>query len=591
MIDFRAGTGAGDAADGWAVDVLELAYEDLDGDGHGGELDCDEGDPGLHFGRDDDLDGSSACEDCDEGDPAVHAGAPEVCDGTDNDCDGVADGGPQLADPLDDPALVASRWSLVGAASHDSVEGWIELTPAAPDLAGAAWLRSPVSAGTFSVSFALRIDGYGGADGLAFAWHWGGDTHLGGAGGALGVYPGLASVAGYAVELDSFADPMDSDGNHVALTPFGSWQQGHQVAAELPEALDDGQWHRVVVSQRAATLRVWVDGEPWIVEGPMPAAVDAMTLGFGAATHASYARHLIDDIQICNVDLLDADFDGHLDVAAGGDDCDDGDPAVHPGAAEVCDGVADNNCDGLDDSLEIDDDGDGYTECGDPAGGVDCDDGDPGIHPGAPEGCDGVDTDCDGSSAPDEEDADGDGFAPCSGDCGEGDDQVHPGAPQVCDGILDNDCDGVPDDNEHDGDGDGVGECGGDCDDADPGTHPDADEVCADGVDNDCDGAIDGDDPDCAGDDDTGDDDTGDDDTGDDDTGDDDTADDDTADDDTGDDDSAEENTGDDDSAGEEQLLLTSACRCQPAAGGGSASALLLVAAAVLGRRRRVHRR
>ena len=420
------------------------------------------------------------------------------------------------------------RWSLVGAASHDPLEGWIELTPAAPDQAGAAWLKSPVSTGTFSVSFALRIDGHGGADGLAFAWHWGGDTHLGGAGGALGVYPGLASVAGYAVELDSFADPMDSDGNHVALTPFGSWQQGHQVAAELPEALDDGQWHRVVVSQWAATLRVWVDGEHWIDEGPMPAAVDAMTLGFGAATHASYARHLIDDVRICNVDLLDSDFDGHLDVAAGGDDCDDGDPAVYPGAAE------------------IDDDGDSYTECGDPAGDVDCDDADP---------------------------------------------AVHPGAPQVCDAILDNDCDGVPDADEHGGDGDGVGECGGDCDDSDPGTHPAAAEVCADGVDNDCDGAVDGDDPDCAGDDDTGDDDTGDDDTGDDDTGDDDTADDDTADDDTGDDDSAEENPGDDDSAGDEQLLLTSACRCQPAVGGGPAPVLVLVAAALLGRRCRVRRR
>ena len=44
----------------------------------------------------------------------------------------------------------------------------------------------------------------------------------------------------------------------------------------------------------------------------------------------------------------DGDSDGYYDEACGGDDCDDTDPAVNPGAAEVCDGV-DNNCaDGID---------------------------------------------------------------------------------------------------------------------------------------------------------------------------------------------------------------------------------------------------
>ena len=42
-------------------------------------------------------------------------------------------------------------------------------------------------------------------------------------------------------------------------------------------------------------------------------------------------------------DVCDADIDG--DGAANGDDCEPADPAIHPGAGEVCDGV-DNNCDG-----------------------------------------------------------------------------------------------------------------------------------------------------------------------------------------------------------------------------------------------------
>ncbi|HSN98485.1 MAG TPA: MopE-related protein, partial [Candidatus Nanopelagicales bacterium] len=49
---------------------------------------------------------------------------------------------------------------------------------------------------------------------------------------------------------------------------------------------------------------------------------------------------------------LDVDEDGHMAAICGGDDCDDGDPAVFPGAADdTCDGE-DNDCSGIaDDAL------------------------------------------------------------------------------------------------------------------------------------------------------------------------------------------------------------------------------------------------
>jgi len=183
----------------------------------------------------------------------------------------------------------------------------------------------------------------------------------------------------------------------------------------------------------------------------------------------------------------DADGDGYDDDACGGSDCDDGDATVHPGAPEVCDGVLDNDCSGNTDPDEVDNDGDGYSECAD-----DCADNNASVHPGAPEVCDGVaDNDCNGSDDPAEVDDDGDGESECEGDCDDGDDTIHSAAPEVCDGVLDNDCDGVVDPAEVDDDGDGFDECADDCDDQLAAAHPGAPEVCDGVADNDCNGVDD----------------------------------------------------------------------------------------------------
>jgi len=95
---------------------------------------------------------------------------------------------------------------------------------------------------------------------------------------------------------------------------------------------------------------------------------------------------------------FDVDHDGFTTCQG---DCNDHDATIYPGAPELCDGK-DNNCNGLiDEGCScgcVDNDHDGYYTY-DPINcptGNDCDDYNPAVHPGAPELCDGIDNNCDG---------------------------------------------------------------------------------------------------------------------------------------------------------------------------------------------------
>ncbi len=177
------------------------------------------------------------------------------------------------------------------------------------------------------------------------------------------------------------------------------------------------------------------------------------------------------------------DEDG--DGVVAGEDCDDGNPNIYPGATEIAYDGVDQDCDGGD---LVDVDGDGYAAV--EAGGNDCNDEDPQIGPREDEiPYDGVDQNCDGE---DVTDVDGDGYVGEDGggdDCDDEDPFVYPGAVEIPYDRTDQDCDGE-DLTDVDGDGyDGRRAGGDDCNDLDETINPAAEEVCdEERVDHDCDG-------------------------------------------------------------------------------------------------------
>ena len=269
----------------------------------------------------------------------------------------------------------------------------------------------------------------------------------------------------------------------------------------------------------------------------------------------------------------DFDNDG---VTENDGDCDDENPLIYAGAEEVCDEL-DNDCNQLiDDNATdapmwyLDTDNDGYgresflvTECTAPVGYVlvktdengeildDCNDGDPLVHPSAPEYCDGRDNDCDDLIDDEDEDWTGDAYwyrdadqdtfgnpedmvrqcerptgfvqgteqvSPENADCNDTNPDINPNAVEVCDEV-DNDCDGLIDDQDTeeildriwtiDSDGDGFGNADSeaatiascedvdgyapnsdDCDDSSADISPLGIEIC-DLIDQNCDGIID----------------------------------------------------------------------------------------------------
>ncbi len=391
--------------------VSNIYYRDFDEDTYG--------DPAVVTYADSPPEGYVADNtDCNDADAAVHPGATETCNGVDDDCDGATDEGVKTTFYEDSDA---DTYGNADAPVEACVapEGYVSNSTDCNDAVAA------IHPGAVEVCDGVDNNCNGETD------------------------EGVKSTFYHDGDLDTYGDP--SDAVQACALPEGYVTNNQDCddanaavnpgAAEICDGLDndcDLQVDEGVKNTYYHDVDLDTYGDP-------SAAVQACTLPAGYVTNNQ--------------------------------DCNDGNADVHPGATEICDGI-DNNCDlqvdeGVTTIYYRDADGDTYGDplvtvqaCALPDGYVannlDCNDGNPDVHPGATEVCDGVDNDCDGQT--DEElkityyrDVDDDSYgvtgdtqdlcgpigdytATQGGDCNDANAAVHPGAAEICDGV-DNDCD------------------------------------------------------------------------------------------------------------------------------------------------------
>lgn len=288
---------------------------------------------------------------------------------------------------------------------------------------------------------------------------------------------------------------MAGDTFRLLLEPSGALVRDSDLMFAVAGYKSDQS--KPVVFGHSTTPIQFGDGQVRVLDLPMATFSDArhgVTVTGCAWWNATDDRNKQDAIAPLDDGDCDAFTAGHDEGGACQLDCNDKNPAIHPGATEICDNGVDENC-CADNDGKLDLDGDGFATCG--AGEHDCVDG--------PRGGVG-ETDAFGDNVPPED--------------------INPAAAELCDGI-DNNCSGTCDEAEgFDGDGDGYLNCrrtsgpgtrtvgvhvvtsagggstcqpsGLDC--ADTGTvgnlpaasiHPGAADNQCDGIDEDCDGSCD----------------------------------------------------------------------------------------------------
>lgn len=487
---------------------------------------------------DNDMDGYASDVDCDDDNADVNPGATETCNGIDDNCDGDVDEGLASTYYLDSDGdgfgdLTMSLLACTQPANYVAIGGDCDDNNAAVNADATEVCNGIDDNCNTQIDEGLLNTYYFDADGDGY--------------GSL-----LTSQQACSAPVDFVDNADDCNDNNANEFPGQIW---------YADADGDGYGDGTSQTDCLRPMGYFLETELTATSGDCEPDNAAFNPGATETCDGldNDCNGTADDNITYQDYYLDSDGDGFgagaalndcqspgADYVLQGNDCDDTNADVSPGATELCNGL-DDNCDGqVDEGLLVtfylDADGDGFGNsaitvlaCSAPANYVpisdDCDDTNADVNIGATEVCNGIDDNCDGQV--DEGllstyylDSDGDGFgdpvasamacsAPTSyvannDDCDDSNAAVNPSAMELCNGLDDN-CNSQVDEGVLvtyylDSDGDGFGNAAtsamacsaptnyvansNDCDDNNAAVYPGATEIC-NGFDDNCDGQID----------------------------------------------------------------------------------------------------
>jgi hypothetical protein len=156
---------------------------------------------------------------------------------------------------------------------------------------------------------------------------------------------------------DLTTEPIDCSKLDVVILRYWRWlgvEDANFDKATISLSTDGETWSTVWENAELVVDSAWTEQEVDLtaLAARQPTVYLRWTMGPTDKAY-QYCGWNIDDIRIMGMDIVncwDADGDGFYDPACGGDDCNDSDATMFPGAIESCTDGVDNDCNALVDS-------------------------------------------------------------------------------------------------------------------------------------------------------------------------------------------------------------------------------------------------
>jgi len=292
---------------------------DLDGDGY--------------------MDASCGGDDCDDNNPSAYPGAEEICDGIDNNCDGNVDEG-----------------LFCGDADGD---GYIDINFGGDDCDDTNWEVSPGATELCDDGLDNNCDGQEN-EGCEGVCDTDGDGYLDQNNFFCGIFGSTDDCDDNNMDVNPAATEICGDGvdNNCDGNVDEGCLRGYGESCSVNDDCLSGLCNTYNATCTNGDIGDYCGDGTQCNSGycdSNSATCSNGAFGDSCGIDSDCASALCDwNTFTCITACSDVDGDGYMDASCGGDDCDDNNMDVNPGASEVCDGI-DNDCvpENMDGSAEL----------------------------------------------------------------------------------------------------------------------------------------------------------------------------------------------------------------------------------------------